>query len=191
MRGPSIFVGFLAAVLLASCGSSSPSGGGAAGTGGGSAGGGGGAGASGADGGGAGSDGGSRPCLDVPCAGACRGDSCGGDWTCDTGVACTALAVAYCGCDGRTFSGTSCAPRAYLYIGTCESGVSCDTSKVLCRVAPPTCPAGQVPSVTGSCFGPCVPIESCTCTASQSCPSVGGGTTTCDAQTQKCTRSVM
>lgn len=47
---------------------------------------------------------------------------------------------------------------------------SCDITKVLCRQAVPQCPDGQVPSVSGTCFGPCVPIESCKCSAPTDCP---------------------
>jgi hypothetical protein len=49
--------------------------------------------------------------------------------------------------------------------------VVCDLRKIACRVVQPSCPENQVPSVDGSCFGPCVPIESCACSAAQECPS--------------------
>lgn len=48
--------------------------------------------------------------------------------------------------------------------------VDCDLRKVLCRIVQPTCPEGQVPSVEGSCYGSCVPIESCACSAAAECP---------------------
>lgn len=48
--------------------------------------------------------------------------------------------------------------------------VDCDLRKVTCRVAQPICPENQVPSVDGSCFGACVPIESCACSVAQDCP---------------------
>ena len=48
--------------------------------------------------------------------------------------------------------------------------VDCDVRKVACRVAQPICPENEVSSVTGSCFGPCVPIESCACSAAAECP---------------------
>ena len=54
--------------------------------------------------------------------------------------------------------------------GTSEQLVDCDVRKVMCRAAQPSCPENQVPSVNGSCFGPCVPIESCGCSAAQDCP---------------------
>lgn len=48
--------------------------------------------------------------------------------------------------------------------------VDCTPSKILCRRRAPECPAGEVPSVAGSCFGPCVPIERCACTEAAQCP---------------------
>jgi hypothetical protein len=48
--------------------------------------------------------------------------------------------------------------------------VDCDLRKVLCRIVTPTCSAGQVPSVNGTCYGPCVKIESCACSSAAECP---------------------
>jgi hypothetical protein len=48
--------------------------------------------------------------------------------------------------------------------------VDCDPSQVVCKIATPTCPAGQVPSVEGTCYGACVKIERCACTAADQCP---------------------
>lgn len=48
--------------------------------------------------------------------------------------------------------------------------VSCDPTKILCRRAAPDCPEGQVPSVSGTCYGPCVPVDSCACTQASECP---------------------
>jgi hypothetical protein len=160
MRQVPVLPGLVLALLL-SCGggSTSPRDGGAAGAAGGAAGTGGASGA-----------GGGRPCLDTACAGQCVGDSCGGAWTCDTQVACSQVATGYCGCDGKSFIGSSCAQRAYYFVGTCEGGVSCDTSKVLCKRAEPLCPAGQVVSVVGTCYGPCVPVAYCSCAPGIQCP---------------------
>jgi hypothetical protein len=99
-------------------------------------------------------------------------------------VACTAIATQYCGCDGKTFSGGGCAQRAYAHVGPCEAGVSCDTSKVLCKISTPTCPAGEVPSVNGVCYGPCVPIAMCACATPADCPNPD--TTTCHMNTMRC-----
>lgn len=54
--------------------------------------------------------------------------------------------------------------------GAGDGGTSCDPRKALCRSLPPTCAAGQVPSIDGSCWGPCVPIATCTCTSAADCP---------------------
>lgn len=48
--------------------------------------------------------------------------------------------------------------------------VDCDLRKVVCRIAVPECPQNQVPSVNGTCYGPCVPIDSCACTVAADCP---------------------
>jgi len=39
--------------------------------------------------------------------------------------------------------------------------VACDPSPVNCKSMPPTCAKGEVPSVQGTCWGPCVPILTC------------------------------
>jgi hypothetical protein len=70
------------------------------------------------------------------------------------------------------------ATDASASVGTDEGGAApdaggattCDPRKVLCRAAPPTCGTGMVPSVLGSCYGPCVPIEQCTCAEAAACP---------------------
>jgi hypothetical protein len=41
------------------------------------------------------------------------------------------------------------------------TGTPCNPSAVLCKSMPPDCAPGEVPSVVGSCWGPCVPILSC------------------------------
>jgi hypothetical protein len=134
---------------------------------------------------GAGGSGGGKVCVDVACAGACEGSACDGAWTCDTQVACSALATQYCGCDGKTFTGSSCAQRAFMFRGSCEAGVSCDTSKVLCKIATPLCKTGFVPSVNDvSCYGPCVPVEMCACAKPADCPNPD--TTTCHMNTMRC-----
>jgi hypothetical protein len=52
-----------------------------------------------------------------------------------------------------------CPPQPTCVADT--AAISCDPRKILCRRAPPECPQWQVPSVDGSCFGPCVPVEQC------------------------------
>ena len=51
-----------------------------------------------------------------------------------------------------------------------EPLADCDTSKVRCRRMAPQCPEGQVASVAGSCFGPCVAVERCACSTTIACP---------------------
>ncbi len=56
--------------------------------------------------------------------------------------------------------------------GACNAGIDCDPSTVTCQTAQPNCPAGQVPSVRGLCWGPCVLATACSnvadCTACDS-----------------------
>jgi hypothetical protein len=43
----------------------------------------------------------------------------------------------------------------------CVFDLSCDHSQVTCKSAKPVCPAGQIPSVTASCWGPCIDVGQC------------------------------
>ena len=45
--------------------------------------------------------------------------------------------------------------------GRCAAGYNCDATDVLCPTPPPGCPFGQIPSVRGTCWGPCVPAREC------------------------------
>jgi hypothetical protein len=38
---------------------------------------------------------------------------------------------------------------------------SCNPSAILCDAVEPTCPAGQVPSIKGGCWGPCLAPGEC------------------------------
>lgn len=79
-----------------------------------------------------------------------------------------------CGCDGVTYDNECYAWAAGVSAasdGACAA--DCDTRDVLCDIIPPTCPAGQVASQVGACYGPCVPFESCrpiACSADADCP---------------------
>jgi hypothetical protein len=56
-------------------------------------------------------------------SGVCEGEGCGGAGPkcVDANRACTRDLVAYCGCDGKTFSGSgTCAGRPFRKKGTCE-----------------------------------------------------------------------
>jgi hypothetical protein len=44
---------------------------------------------------------------------------------------------------------------------SCCTGWNCDTSLALCDIEPPACPAGEVNTALGACFGPCVPEANC------------------------------
>ena len=49
--------------------------------------------------------------------------------------------------------------------GRCVAGFACDTTRVTCRIATPSCPAGEVPTVNdaGTCYlGTCAPATECT-----------------------------
>ncbi len=54
--------------------------------------------------------------------------------------------------------------------GQPTSPVECDPRKILCKRVAPQCPEGQVPSVSGSCYGACVPAEMCPCDEAAACP---------------------
>lgn len=54
--------------------------------------------------------------------------------------------------------------------GEAQELVDCDVRKVVCRIAVPSCPENHVPSVIGTCYGPCTRIESCACTVATDCP---------------------
>lgn len=48
--------------------------------------------------------------------------------------------------------------------------VACDPRLIVCKRVAPSCAQGEVPSVEGSCYGPCVPIERCGCDEPADCP---------------------
>lgn len=51
-----------------------------------------------------------------------------------------------------------------------EALLDCDARKIACKRAAPVCGTFQVPSVEGSCYGDCVKIERCACSAAEQCP---------------------
>jgi hypothetical protein len=65
----------------------------------------------------------------------------------------------------------------------------CDARAIRCRLAPPVCGGGEVPSVDGTCWGPCVPATDCTCDPTASCPAgytCAGVTCVADAAPVQC-----
>jgi hypothetical protein len=53
------------------------------------------------------------------------------------------------------------AAKAICVANRCVFDVTCDRSQVTCEAPTPTCPAGQLPSVNGTCWGGCVPAHDC------------------------------
>jgi hypothetical protein len=107
----------------------------------------------------------------------CSGQSCGGTWECIAHFdellehACAEEVVQFCGCDGVTFEASvTCPDRPWSHVGACDDGVSCTKEMVECTKPPPECPAGQEPSVVGTCWGPCVPLANCRCLYHWMCP---------------------
>jgi len=88
--------------------------------------------------------------------------------TCVTSCGQTPKDYGCCPCPPGTVNARTCGASS-TDAGS-SKGVSCNPGSILCRRAPPVCPEGQVPSVEGTCYGPCVPIGDCLCQAPEDCP---------------------
>jgi hypothetical protein len=141
--------------------------------------------------------GGTRPmngasCFSGTCSAYCTVTDEGGcgstTWSCGGSalMGCTADIATLCGCDGKTFQSPSgsCISKAWAYRGTCEEGIDCNPTHVLCKRAITACPVGYVHSVSGSCYGPCVKPEQCVCNAPADCPE--GNIYTCHNNKKRC-----
>jgi hypothetical protein len=112
--------------------------------------------------------------------GSSGGTGTGGAPTCPGECLVANECVARCGDTPESFGCCPCPSdmidaRSCMAIDAGGSGgspgtVSCDPKRVLCKIATPSCPDLYVPSVVGSCYGPCVPIDTCPCAQASDCP---------------------
>jgi hypothetical protein len=84
-------------------------------------------------------------------AGATAGSSAGGSSGAATGGTAGAAGATSGGAAGSATGGSA---------GSATS-VDCNPNTAVCTLPPPQCSPGEVPSVTGGCWGPCVPILQC------------------------------
>jgi hypothetical protein len=90
---------------------------------------------------------------------------------------CPDIYMPVCGCDGQTYASDCNAAGAGVSVrstGECAANGSasndCNLSHVTCDQGPPKCAGGNAASVVGGCYGDCIPIESCKCSAPEDCP---------------------
>jgi len=56
---------------------------------------------------------------------------------------------------------------------------NCDPDDVQCESLPPTCDEGEAPSVSGDCWGECIPANECRCRTLDDCPAITGYSEVC------------
>ncbi len=71
---------------------------------------------------------------------------------CDPGIACD---DSFCSANGFGEIQARC------FAGKCSLGMDCNQVHAACDVFPPQCTGGTIPSVVGSCWGPCVEPKDC------------------------------
>ena len=106
----------------------------------------------------------------------------------DGAAACTAMCPAgqHCELVAVQCIRAPCPAQASCVADPAPSGeISCDPRKILCKRAAPSCGQFEVPSVEGSCYGPCVSIEACPCTGPEQCPD--SNQYTCHMSAKHCT----
>lgn len=128
-------------------------------------------------------------CIQGVAGGACsdaitRSICAGGRWQCANGQ----IPVSECACVGRPPGDCTCGPVGWQCATDAGTNLSCSPASVNCRMLPPMCRSGEVPSVVGTCWGPCVSFDACApiaCTAENSstvCPM----NTVCHNTTRRC-----
>jgi hypothetical protein len=112
-----------------------------------------------------------------PAGGASNGgatNGAGGSASCPMECLLANQCVTACGQTPRNYGCCPCPPGTVNALSCNQpmdaGAVSCDPRKILCKRLAPMCPEGQVPSVEGTCYGPCVPAESCVCGSAAECP---------------------
>ncbi|HEX4337673.1 MAG TPA: hypothetical protein VH062_17285 [Polyangiaceae bacterium] len=86
-------------------------------------------------------------------------------YQCVTACGQTPKSYGCCPCPAGTIDALTCGASM-----SDAGAISCDTRSVLCKRVAPTCAAGEVPSVVGECYGPCVKIDTCACGTADECP---------------------
>jgi len=141
------------------------------------------------DGDGGPASGGASPGAGGSAAGSSGGRSTGGAGAPSAGGSTGASGASGTTGSGGASGGQSSGGAASTGGGTGSGGgtgdVSCDPRKILCKRVAPECGTMEVPSVEGSCYGPCVAIGRCTCTSAEECPD--SNQYTCNRSAAHCT----